>query len=311
MNIQIQKELRNMFKNISEILKHKNIMPLDEIKFELKHFIFKITVEDSIGNIYVEEYVYRRKRFSFTVGGNVGIQRLNFFNVDNKLIGTFPFNVVVKTVLEEDNGIFKYLFNIAYYTMIHTVTNAALFSSDNELESILYKGKVYKFFVRWLRDHVHVLKGMKYFEYDLKSGLELYKDSQRADGMIWDNVAYTSGEKNFWDFRLGAIGFLKNEGKVQFKRIPVEADVEYLYVEGIYNVWRATGDDEWLKKMLKSADKALHYSLTNSYRWSKKFKLIKRGFTIDTWDFQHPEDAAITGDPMIIDGQKSRFGIMQ
>ena len=100
------------------------------------------------------------------------------------------------------------------------------------------------------------------------------------------------------------------DNTIEFKRIPVENDVEYLYVEGIYYTWKATGDDLWMKGMLPSAVKAYDYTMTSPYRWSDKYQLLKRGYTIDTWDFQNTYDQAVTGDPMTIDKDRTNFGVM-
>lgn len=63
--------------------------------------------------------------------------------------------------------------------------------------------------------------------------------------------------------------------------------------------------------LLDNALKAVEYSTKDNYRWSKKYKLLKRGYTIDTWDFQTTEDTAIAGnDIMVVYPGKTRFGIM-
>jgi hypothetical protein len=175
-----------------------------------------------------------------------------------------------------------------------------------------YHGKIYRYFVCWLRDHVHTLKGMKYFYPDIKSAIELYRDSQRKDGMIWDNVYSRTAEPNYWDQIFSYADFVRGvpEDEMEFKRIPVENDVEYLFIEGIYYTWKACADDAWMAAMLDRAMKAFDYSQRDPYRWSRKYKLLKRGFTIDTWDFQSEEDTARTGHTMVIDLKKTHFGIM-
>lgn len=132
---------------------------------------------------------------------------------------------------------------------------------------------------------------MKYFSPELKDGIDLYRQSQREDGMIWDNVYPRDGRPNYWDVRFTEGNFIRPfaDGSSEFKRIPVEADVEYLFVEGLYYTWKATDDDGWMAASLDTAIRALEYSLTSPYRWSEKYQLIKRGYTIDTWDFQSEE----------------------
>ena len=68
-------------------------------------------------------------------------------------------------------------------------------------------------------------------------------------------------------------------------RLELEADVEYLMVEGCYQVWQATGDDAWLRKVLPHLTKGLEYSMNDPKRWDATHMLVKRTFTIDTWDF--------------------------
>ena len=159
-----------------------------------------------------------------------------------------------------------------------------------------------------------------YYYPELKSGIDLYGDSQRSDGMIWDNYThrYTKEEGSYWvqRFRYGDFVRIVEENNKVFTRIPVENDVEYLFIEGIYYTWKATGDDDWMNGMLDKALKALDYSRNDPLRWSEKYELLKRGYTIDTWDFQNDEDASISSgegnlvDPMVIQEDKTRFGIM-
>lgn len=172
-------------------------------------------------------------------------------------------------------------------------------------------GKPYRYFVRWLRDHVHVLKGMKYFCANLKSGIELYADYQREDGMIWDRIEKCGPEVTWRDHTFSYGDFIRTVDDVwRFERIPVEADVEYLFIEGLYFTWKACGDDAWMIGLLDHALRAVHYALHDPYRWSAVHQLIKRGFTIDTWDFQADQDAARTTGPMEVFLDRTRFGIM-
>lgn len=156
---------------------------------------------------------------------------------------------------------------------------------------------------------------MRYFDgVLLQSGIDLYADYQRADGLIWDRIGRGGSKYQTWrDHEFGDGGFIRtvpgNLG-ARFERIPVEIDVEYLFIEGLYLTWQATGDDAWMAGLLDRAIRAIGYSTGDACRWSKKFALFKRDYTIDTWDFQHEEDAAISGSVMSIDPQRTRFGVM-
>lgn len=160
------------------------------------------------------------------------------------------------------------------------------------IESPLYRkrvtnGKERQEYVFWIRDHVHVMKALKYWDQDVKSFIELYLEKQTPSGMYYDyyypierdlNWRMNVFDKKYWEV-------LSAEG-LQMHRMPVCADVEYLVVEGVYYVWQSTGDLEYIKKWLPSLEKGIMYSMTDPIRWSKKHQLIKRGYTLDTWDFQ-------------------------
>ena len=126
----------------------------------------------------------------------------------------------------------------------------------------------------WIRDHTYQMKGFKYFENDVKSAVEHFLETQADNGRIFDY------------FKIG-----ENEDWSEYVRVPAESDVEFLTVVCAYQVWQITGDDDWIKKYLNNLEKALTYLLSHPWRWSEKYKLIKRPYTIDTWDFYIYEKA--------------------
>jgi len=73
-----------------------------------------------------------------------------------------------------------------------------------------------------------------------------------------------------------------------FRRIPIEADVEFLYTECVWYVWKATGDDAWMAEQLPKLEKALKYNGSHPTRWSRKHGLVRRSFCMDSWDFANP-----------------------
>ncbi|MEO6330911.1 MAG: hypothetical protein ABIO55_18390, partial [Ginsengibacter sp.] len=137
------------------------------------------------------------------------------------------------------------------------------------------------------RDHVHVMKAMKYLHPDMKSFIEFYLQNQTSEGLYFDYYFPFSDEgighrmkifdKRYWK--------VLPEDKIQMHRLPVEADLEYLLVEGVYDVWQSTGDTAFVKKWLPTLVKGINYSMSDPLRWSKKYQLVKRGYTLDTWDF--------------------------
>jgi hypothetical protein len=149
-------------------------------------------------------------------------------------------------------------------------------------------------FMDWLRDHVHATKAMKYWAPDLKSHLEFFLEQQTPEGLYYDYYDPITDPDNE---RLGVFDHrywkILPGGKVQLCRLPLEADLEYLVVEGVYHYWQATGDTAFVRKWLPALEKGMAYSMNDPLRWSRKFRLVKRAYTIDTWDFQHPPGATL------------------
>ena len=237
---------------------------------------------------------------AFSAAGALGTHTVRILDEEGCELERASFSVDAQTAIEDAGGTFAELLRDLNYTM----------NRDGAQQMVIVDGRPYSHFVCWLRDHVHTLKGNKYFQRDLKPGVNIYLDTQCENGMIWDNLYARNQRPNYWDHIFGP-EFIRpvSDGLMELKRIPVEADVEYLLVEGIYNTWKATGDTEWMRAALPKAARALHYCQTDRYRWSEKFGLVKRGYTIDTWDFQVEEDSAIYGHAMVI-GPKTPFGIM-
>jgi hypothetical protein len=173
-----------------------------------------------------------------------------------------------------------------YGEFFAALTNMIRDKNPNELEVTL-RGKKYKLLVSWVRDHVHVMKAMKYFIKDASSGVQLFIDQQTAQGFFYDYIYPLESDiinrLNFFQPRFTKVF---PADKWQMHRVPVEADVEYLVVEGVYAAWQSTGDTAMLRKWIPALDRALLYVKSDSIRWSKKYQLVKRGYTIDTWDFQ-------------------------
>jgi hypothetical protein len=128
----------------------------------------------------------------------------------------------------------------------------------------------------WIRDYSDMLRGVKYFESDLKSLIEHFAETQAQNGRIFDYVT-TFPEKLPCE----------RENWTKYVRVPVEADVEYRFVKACFLVWQATGDGRWLLKLLPNLEKALQYILSHPWRWDEKRQLVKRAYTIDTWDFAY------------------------
>ncbi len=120
----------------------------------------------------------------------------------------------------------------------------------------------------WLRDHVYAARAARYIDADLRITLDLFRDAQLADGSLPDVV-------------------VRPLVAPQAFRTPVEADVEFVYVQGVFEVWQASADDTWARGHLGTMRRAISYTLQNPLRWDKNRGLVRRPYTIDMWDFEY------------------------
>jgi hypothetical protein len=120
----------------------------------------------------------------------------------------------------------------------------------------------------WLRDHYYQGRGFKYFDANVTNLIDAFREAQNPDGSFPDFLA-------------------RPEYGIPAYRTPVEADVEYLFVLAVYEAWQMTGDDAWLVSNVEAMQRAIHYTLTNPLRWEPSVGLVKRPYTIDTWDFEY------------------------
>ncbi len=264
-----------------------------------------LRVRDGRGRLYLETPIEDCPRF--TVGGALGWQRVEFLDTAGQVVQERPFRVGCATRLDDPAG-FGELLRQLHFTMLAC-------SGGDGLGSARVDGKLYRYFICWLRDHTHTLKGMKYFSGEVKTGLELYADTQRADGMVYERIAPKADVQGWRDDTFQPGGFIRtlNPGRADsysLQRIPIENDVEFLFIECLYRTWQATGDDAWMQRYLDHARQAVSYATSDPWRWSRKFGLLKRGYTIDTWDFLHHDDARLTAGDNVFDPQKTVFGIM-
>lgn len=149
------------------------------------------------------------------------------------------------------------------------------------------EGKNYLCYVPWVRDDTHVQKAYKFWESGVGELQQRFLEKQRPNGMIYDYfrpIQFATDRKEVF-----GPGFYEEDAQdgIRWERLPSEADVEYLLVEGIYNAWKARGDTAWLIDKLAGLEKALRYSMSDPLRWSPQFRLVQRPYTIDTWDFKY------------------------
>ena len=156
--------------------------------------------------------------------------------------------------------------------------------------SIYINGKRYTASINWLRDHIHEMKGYKHWEYDLKSYLDFMIKNQHESGFFYE---ITCVGDNFHTKTVDP-PLVKHlpEDNLALVRIELEADIEYLVVDGAVMVYQATGDEKWIKSVLPNLEKGIDYITSDPKRWDEEHGLVKRPFTIDTWDFL-PEQSGL------------------
>jgi hypothetical protein len=256
------------------------------------------------------EYVRRPAagRVAFTAGGAAGAQTARLLDPAGAVLESVGFTLEARTAVEDAGGRMKDLLRLGRKTL-ERPNDSGTPAGVGTLE---WRGRTYDYFVPWLRDHVHTLKGMKYFERRGASFLDFFRETQREDGMIWDFFS-RGQEPSFYETAYGPLGYARRYDGVEMVRMPAEADVEYLFVEGVYFAWKSTADDAWMARQLDAAIRAMDYSFSDRARFSTKYGLVKRGYTIDTWDFQI-DDATTRIFPrwgtLLVDPDRSKFGVM-
>jgi hypothetical protein len=128
----------------------------------------------------------------------------------------------------------------------------------------------------WIRDHSDMMRAFRHFERDLTSAVQHFADTQAESGRIFDYFT-TFPEKPPSE----------RENWTKYVRVPVEADVEYRFVKAAWLAWQASGDDAWIRRMMPRMEKALAYVTSHPWYWDNRRGLVKRAYTIDTWDFAY------------------------
>lgn len=119
----------------------------------------------------------------------------------------------------------------------------------------------------WLRDHVYQMRGARYFDGELTSTIDAFAQLQATNGSFPDYLPRAPWTTTPY-------------------RTPVESDVEFLFIQGVYQAWQAGAGDDFARRHMDGMRRAATYSLQDPWRWDGSRGLIRRPFTIDTWDFE-------------------------
>lgn len=176
-------------------------------------------------------------------------------------------------------------------------------SINSERALLFIDGKILMVNKNWIRDYVHTAKAMCHWEYRLQPFYDFIADTQREDGQFYELIKQM--DDTHWKFVNEDCYILYPEDNLSLVRLELEADIEYLMVEGAVYIYKTTGDDEWLKKVLPKLEKGINYITSDKKRWDSEHGLVMRPFTIDTWDFTNSPDSGHNrrinpGEPMSV-----------
>lgn len=263
-----------------------------------------LRVLDSAGGETFRRRVCFGDVVKFRAAGRLGCHRVELLDAAGEVQGETSYELGARTKVEENTGRYGELMEILWRTMqSYTPTGTMCFH---------WKGREYWHYVHWILDHSHTAKGMQYFAPGAAGLVELLSETQREDGLIWSWV-FPRHESDHFLSAYGPDDYAREIGDgLVVGRQPLENHCEYNFVDAMHTAWKGSGDKEWLARYVGHAVRALNYALQYGYRYSEKFGLLVRAFTIDSWDFQ-AEDAYFVqqgiGSNQRIDPERTKFGV--
>ncbi len=272
--------------------------PLDTIIVYASMGIIK--VHDGEGRLYFESNSEKQ----FIVSGSLGTHVVSLHNEKGKELSRATIKVNCKTEIIDKGGRFHKFCNILRLTYLHA--NRIVFHTD---------GAIFHVPNTTSRGNALTIRGSRYFMNDVRHGLDLHSRYQRDDGLVWDFAVETlpNMPNQFeWRFQPQFTTRSKDGGTV-FARQPGQNDVEHEFIRGIYNLWQCTGDDDWMNSKLDNCLSAMRFSGSNEWFWSDKYKLLKRPYTIDGWDYVSNYDIMTlptSADHCLAQPGKTVYGVM-
>ncbi len=278
----------------------EQVKPLDDISIYCNPSGL-LTIKDSRGRSYIR--LWASDVVKVKVQGATGVHTVTLSDKKGRIVDQTVFSVIAETSID-DGGKISDIFHLFRDGMF-------VYDADGTSE-ITWNGRTYRYFVEWVLDNSNTMKGMQYFSPYSRDLVDLLKENQQPNGMIWSFVNNGDDASHYYNTAYAPINYFKKDKDAWFVRQPVENHVEYNYVNMIYQHWKASGDSDWMKGNLLSAALALDYCITDSVRWSKRFNLLKRPYCIDSWDFQVDDEytpySPISPTMVIVPG-KTKFGI--
>jgi hypothetical protein len=277
-----------------------SVRPLDHVTI-LSRSGGTLSVRDSRGREY-----YRTRSspaVTFLAGGACGTHSVTLYDSYGKPVDSASFNLEAKTEIDDGGRIGK---------LFRLLRDGMMSEPPGGYEKITWNGKVYRCFVHWVLDNNNTMKGMQYFSPWGGDLVDLLRAVQKPDGMIWSFVNSSESDSSYFETAYSSLGYFLKDHDRWFVRQPVENHVEYNFVNMMYQHWKASGNDPWMKSNLDCACRALDYSVTDTLRWSGRFRLLRRPYCIDSWDFQvddrYTPPAPLSPTMVLVPG-RTKFGI--
>jgi len=276
------------------------VHPLDELTVVCQT-PGSVSLTDGNGVEYLKMQVSGSK--TFLAGGATGLHTAGLYDRKGNLLSTTHFRVEAKTEIN-DGAKFSELFDLLYKGM--------LVYSPTGYEEVNWNGKTYRYFVNWVLDNNNTTRGMQYFSPYSRDLTDLLRENQKPDGMIWSFVQPDKDDYHYYETAYTYLGYFGRGDGAWFVRQPAENHVEYNYVNMMYQHWKASGDNEWMKMNMNCGKRALDYCVSDTLKWSKRFKLLRRPYCIDSWDFQvndeYTPEAPLSPTMVVVPG-KTKFGV--
>ena len=141
----------------------------------------------------------------FVIGGALGRQTARLLDRQGVLAAELEFMVDCSTRLNDEGGVYQALMEAVLWTMMS-------WNQNYPVTTIRHQDRVYQLFVNWIFDHTLTMKGMKYFWPDLKDAVDFFADTQREDGMIWENCYPSTPDYNYFDWKFHYDDFVRRIG---------------------------------------------------------------------------------------------------
>lgn len=160
----------------------------------------------------------------------------------------------------------------------------------NDRRLVFIDNKMLACTINWIRDNVHEMKAFRHWDFTIKDFLDFIIETQREDGQYFELIKQL--DDGHWRFVNEDCRKIYDADNLALVRLEIEADIEYLVVEGATYCYKVFSDKEWLKKVLPKLEKGINYITSDPKRWDVEHQLVKRAFTIDTWDFAFGQSAS-------------------